>query len=317
MRRRRFIALAGMLAASPFSALAQESRKFRIGVLIHVGAESWRLVRSSLQDLGYVEGRNVSYEVRDSGARQPALAAMAADLVRLKVDLIITFQTPAAQAASEATTVIPIVMASVGDPVATGLVKSLAQPGGNITGFSGLTDLLGAKILDLVREIRPGAARVAVLANSADSFTPGFVRQIRDATGRVGMQAQVALVRGETEYDALFSEWSRAGVAAVILQPSLPRARAIDLAIRHRLPVAGPSVPIAEAGALFAYGANVRDQMTRTAVYVDRILKGEKPSNLPVQQPVVFELVINLRTARAIGLAVPNAVLARADRVIE
>jgi len=301
----------------PHWAFAQDPRRIKIGILIHQGASSWPILRSALRDLGYVEERNVSYEVRDSGARQAALAAMAADLVRLKVDLIVTFQTPAAQAASKATNVIPIVMASAGDPVATGLVKSLAQPGGNITGFSGLTDLLGAKLIELIREIRPGAARVAVLANSADSFTPGFVRQIGEAAGRVGMQALVAMVRNESEYDDVFAEWSRAGVAAVILQPSLPRARAIALAIRHRLPSALPSAAITDEGVLFTYGGKVRDQMVRTAVYVDRILKGEKPANLPVQQPTTFELMFNLRAARAIGLVVPNAVLARADRVIE
>ena len=256
-------------------------------------------------------------EVRSAEGKPNFLPALAAKLVRLKVDIIVAFQTPAVQAAKQATNTIPIVMAPAGDPVGTGLVASLARPGGNVTGASSTTAEVAAKTLELIREIRPAARSVAVLANVADPFTKPLLEQIQSAGRLLGIEIRPAMVRGPEEFDAAFAEWVKARVDAVIIQPSLPRKRAIDLALKHRLLSASPTRLFVEAGGLISYAASPRDNSRKAATYVDKILKGAKPADLPVEQPTKFELVVNLKTAKALGLKIPETILFRADRVIE
>ena len=314
-RRAVLIALGALMA--PLTGAAQQARVPRLGVLSIANAETvLGLLRKELRDLGYVEGQNLLIEVRSAEGKPDSLAALAADLVRLKVDILVALQTPAAQAAKEATNTIPIVI-SAGDPVGTGLITSLARPGGNITGMSGTVTELAAKNLEIIRGIRPAARRLAVLANAADPFTKLFLEQIHAAGRVLNIEIRPIMVRGPEEFDAAYAQWVKARVDAVIVQPSLPLKRAIDLALKHRLLSAAPNRGFAEAGGLFAYSSNVRDQYRKLAIYVDKILKGAKPADLPMEQPTRFELVINLKTARAIGLTIPQAILIRADEVIQ
>jgi putative ABC transport system substrate-binding protein len=273
---------------------------------------------AQLRNLGYVEGKNLVIESRWAEGINDRLPQLAAELVRIKVDIIVTFQTPAAQAAKQATDRIPIVMAPAGDPVGTGLVASLARPGGNITGFSVATAELAAKVLELIREILPPVKRVAVLANATDSFTKSFLGQIELAGRTLGVEIRTFVVHREEEFDAAFTAMDKARVGAVIIQGSLPHQRAVELALKHRFPSASSTTGgFAEAGGLMSYTASLADVYRGAAIYVDKILKGAKPADLPVQQPTKFELVINLRTAKQIGLKIPPNVLARTDKVIE
>ena len=318
MNRRRELLIAIGLLAVPRIGAAQLGRVPRIGVLANENWElQWGLFQDGLRELGYVEGKNVVFEFRAAEGKQGSLPGLAADLVRLKVDLIVALQTPAIQAAKQATRTIPIVMAGSADPVATGLVESLGRPGGNITGMSGTTAELGGKMLELIREIRPGVRRVGVLANATDPFTKTFVDQLRNGARILGIEVHPAMVRDEAEFDAVFAEWDKARMDAVVVQPSLPRKRAVELAIKHRLLAVSPFKPFVQAGGLISYAANARDQVRRAAVFVDRILKGAKPADLPVEQPTRFELVINLKTAKALGITIPQSVLLRADEVIQ
>lgn len=315
-RRELLIALAALTL--PLGGHAQQPKVARLGVLAATNpGPALPALREGLRELGYREGRNILFEVRIAHGKPDPLDAMAAELVRLKVDVIVAFQTPAVQAAKRATGTLPIVMQGAGDPVATGLIASLARPGGNITGTSGSSSELAAKNLEIFREIRPATKLVAVLANAGDPFTTPFLAHIQSAGRLMGMEIRPALVRGPQDYDAVFSEWAKARVEAVVLQPSLPRERAIELALKHRLLSNIPSLSFADRGTLFSYGVNPKETAGKTAIYVDKILKGAKPADLPVEQPTKFELVINLKTAKAIGVGVPRSVLARADRVIE
>jgi putative ABC transport system substrate-binding protein len=316
MRRRRLIALAG-LAVLPLPAWPQPKRTVTIGVLVGAEAEPFLgLLREGLRNHGYVEGRNLGIELRSAQGKLDALPALAAELVRLKVDVLVAWQTPAVQAAKQATREIPIVM-SAGDPVGTGLVASLARPGGNITGMTGTTAVMGAKTLELIREMLPSARRLGVLANAADPFTRVFVSQIEQAAPALAIEVHTFRVRGADEFGAAFAEMEKRRADAVVVQPSLPRAPAIELAMKHRLASVSATPAFPAAGGLLSYSANATEIYRGTATYVDRILKGAKPADLPVQQASTFELVINLKTARALGLAIPRAVLLRADRVIE
>lgn len=315
--RRELLILLGALAV-PLAGRAQSSRVPRLGVLGNANMEpGFGFFREMLRELGYIEGKNILMEIRSAEGRPNSLQVLAAELVRLKVDIIVAFQTPAVQAAKLATSTIPIVMGTAGDPVGTGLVASLARPGGNITGMSGTTAELAAKTLEIIRQIRPATARVGVLANLADSFTKTFLEQILGAGRNLGIDIRPAMVRGTEEFDAAFMQWAAMRVDAVIVQPSLPRKPAIDLALKHRLPSVSPSSPFADAGGLIGYSANPRDVSRKAATYVDRILKGAKPADLPVEQPTKFDLIVNLKTAKELGLTIPESVLFRADRVIE
>ena len=319
-RRRLLITLgAGALAVS-FAARVH-AKLARIGLLGPGSAasnENWvAALRANLRGLGYVEGSSLVIESRWAEGRNDRLPELAAELTRLNVDVIVALQTPAALAAKQATRTIPIVMASAADPVATGLIASLARPGGNVTGLSGAISELVAKNMELVRETLPSAKRVAVLVNAEDSFTASFLEQTRLAARALGMDLQAIMVRSEQSLDAGFDETARARTSAVLVQPSLPLKRAIELALKHRLPSVSPALGFADAGGLMVYTDRFDDRYREVASYVDKVLKGAKPADLPVRQPAKFELIINLKTAQRIGLTIPRELLARADRIIE
>jgi putative ABC transport system substrate-binding protein len=246
-----------------------------------------------------------------------ALPGLAAELVGAKADVIVTWLTPAVRAAKQATSQIPIVMAGAGDPVATGVVASLVRPGGNITGMAGVTAELAGKNVELIREMLPSAKRLAVLCNAVDSFTKPFLAQIEGAASGAGFELDRIMVNGNDELETSFPRMNKDGVDAVIVQPSLPTKRAAELALQVRLPAASPIEGFAREGGLISYAGRSSDQYRLAAAYVDKILKGSKPADLPVQLPTQFDLKINLKTARAIGLMVPPTMLARADEVIE
>ena len=321
MRRREFIILLGGAGAAwPLAARAQQPKVPKIGVLV-VGTPDpgpfWRLFREGLRDLGYIDGQTILFEFRSAGGKAGLLPELAADLVRLKVDIIVVWHTPTAHAAKQVTHEIPIVMADVGDPVGTGLVASLARPGGNVTGMAGVTAELAGKSVELIRDMMPSARHVAVLANATDPFRKPFLEQIELAARTVGVGLQPIMVGGGEELDAAFSRLSKERIDAVIVQPSLPTKRAAELALKHRLPAVSVPRWFAEEGGLMSYSARLADLYRQAAVYVDKILKGAKPADLPVQQPMRFELVINLKTAKALGLTIPPSVLVRADEIIQ
>ena len=318
-RRKLVIALGAGALTAPFGSFAQQQGKVRrIGLLFIANPEpSLSLLREGLRELGYLDGKNILFELRSAAGKPNLLPVLAAELVRLEVDIIVAFQTPAVRAAKQATNRIPIVMASAGDPVATGLVASLARPGGNITGMSSTTAELAGKTLELIREIRPAVKRVAVLANADDPFTKPFLAQIRAAAKNMSIELRSIMVRGPEEFDAAFEKWGSERVDAVIVQPSLPGKHAVELAVKRRLLLASPSRAFAEAGGLFSYTASLKERLHRVAVFVDKILKGAKPADLPVEQTTKFELVVNMKTAKALGIKIPDVVLLRVDKVIE
>jgi putative tryptophan/tyrosine transport system substrate-binding protein len=318
VKRRQFIInLLGGVAAWPVAWAQPAKKKARLGVLVVSGAEPFlSVLKQSLRDRGYVEGQNIQIELRSAQGKPDLLPVLAAELVRLKVDILVGWQTPSVHALKQATGEIPILMVA-GDPVATGLVASLARPGGNITGVSATTAAVGGKTLELIREMLPSAKRVAVLANAADPFTRPFLEQIQQAGPAMALDIRPWVVRGADEFSAAFLEMAKWRADAVIVQPSLPRDAAITLALKHRLPSVAPTTLFPEAGGLMSYAASIAGLYGEVAVYVDRILKGAKPADLPIQQPTTFELVVNLKTAKALGISVPRSLLLRADKVIE
>jgi putative ABC transport system substrate-binding protein len=238
------------------------------------------------------------------------------ELVRLKVAVIVAVNTPAVHAAKNATTTIPIVM-QAGDPVGTGLVASLARPGGNITGISSIAAELSGKRIELLRELIPGLTRVAVLIHGANPFAKPLVDEVQASTKRVGIQLQILDVRNPREVEAAFSAMTKERAGAVIVQTVLAAWQTAELALRHRLPSVYFQRQFVESGGLMSVGANLAEMHRRTATYVDKILKGAKPGDLPVEQPSRFEFVINLKTAKALGLTIPPSLLVRADQVVE
>lgn len=320
MRRRKFLGVLGATAAWPFAARAQQPDEVRrIGVLVlgNPNPEPFlKEFRNGLQKLGYVDGRNIQLEIRSAGAGASALPDAAADLVRLKADIIVAWQTPAATAAKQATAEIPIVM-SAGNPVETGLVASLSHPGGNVTGIDSFGAQLGGKCIELIRDTVPSVRRVAILANAADPFTKSFLAEIDKAANSVGIATQAFMHRPGDELDATFAAMRNNGAGAVIIQPTLLRQAAVDLALRHQLPSFSINRVLPATGGLMAYSGSLAPQAQEMAGYVDRILKGAKPSDLPVAQPTKFELVINLKTAKALGVTIPPKLLFTADEVIE
>jgi ABC-type uncharacterized transport system substrate-binding protein len=327
MERRSFISgiTVGLLAA-PLAAEAQPAGKVpRIGFLSPASSTSaphiLEAFRQGLRDFGYVEGQNIVVEYRWAEGGAERLPVLAAELVSLKVDVIVASGTPAPLAAKNATKTIPIVMASAGDPVGAGLVASLARPGGNVTGQSTLTPDLGRKRLQLVKELLPGVSRVAVLWNAANPYTVLLVREIEAAARTLKVQIQSLEVRGPDDFENVLPTAisGRAGALAVVDDPLTVsyRTRIVSFASQHRLPAIYGFREFAEAGGLMAFGANLADLYRRAPIYVDKILKGAKPADLPVEQPTKFELVINLKTAKALGLTIPPSLLQRADQVIE
>ena len=321
MKRRAFIAaLGGAVLACPLRAEAQSLKLPTIGMLALGNPNPEPFLdgmRKGLQTLGYVDGQNIRLEFRSAGGDASALPSAAAELVRIKVNIIVAWQTPAATAAKQATNEIPIVMAGVGDPLGTGLIASLARPGGNVTGTTAFGPELGGKNVELIREVIPSARRVAVLANLADPFTKPFLAQAELGGRTIGIEIHPIMLRSGEEYDAAFEEMRIKRIDAVIIQPSLLRHRAIELALKYRLPSFSIVRTLPETGGLMSYAANQAETFHETTLYVDRILKGSTAAELPVSQPDKFELVINLKTAKELGISISPSLLARADEVIE
>ena len=329
MHRRRFAhAMIASILALPLSSSAQRAPAVaRIGLLLPTSLSDPRTAqfldafRDGLRDLGYAEGRNITTERRFADEQWDRLPGLAADLVRAKVDLIVTYTTPAAQAAKQATSNIPIVVAAVIDPVAAGLVVSLAHPGSNITGLSQMVPELIAKHLEILKEVAPSISLVAVLGNPANPGTTPQVRHAQAAARALGMRVQPveARVPGEIENGFAAITRERAGAVVVLIDSMLidHRRRIVDLAARRRLPTVSATREIVDAGGLMSYGPSVRDMFRHAAIFVDKILKGAKPADLPVEQPTKFELVINLKTAKALGLTIPPSLRARADQMVQ
>jgi ABC-type uncharacterized transport system substrate-binding protein len=329
MDRRRFLltSLAGVLAA-PLGAGAQPvAKNARIGFLSPTSfsdpGNPRRLgaLRQGLKDLGYVEGQNIAIESRWAEGKYDRLPGLAVELVRVKVDVIVTYAPPAIQAAKQATTTIPIVMAGIIDPVATGFVASLARPAGNITGLSLMAPELVTKQFEILKDVVPSVSRVAVLGNPANTGTAPQLRRAQDAARALELQLQPLEARGPGEIDVAFGAMTRerAGAAIILVDAMLldHRKRIIDLAARRGLPAVYGLMDYADAGGLIAYASSDSDRFRRAAAFVDKILKGAKPADLPVEQPTRFELAINLKTAKALGLTIPPSLLLRADHVIE
>jgi putative ABC transport system substrate-binding protein len=327
LKRREFIALLGGAAVAwPLAARAQQAGKTpRIGY-IRAGTPNNDPFREEfvrgMRDLGYVEGRNIAYEFRHYGDDVESIAPLISDLLRAKVDIIVAGGTAAVRAAQAATQNIPIVMGAAADPVDIGLVAGLARPGGNTTGFSLLSTELTVKRLELLKEFMPQAVRIAILQQPANPAHPMFIKEIEATAGLLGFTYRILEVRGSEDFEPSFASmraWS-ADAIFVLDDPTFIASRAgiAETAARHRLPLICGFREMTEAGCLFSYSVSLKDMWYRSATYVDKILKGAKPSVLPVQQGTKFEWVINLKTARALGLDVPPpTLLARADAVIE
>lgn len=299
------------------------ARTARVGVLASsteaAFAANVEVFRRALQELGWVEGRNLALEVRYADTYQ-GLPDLAAELVRLNVDVIFAMASPAIRAAKQRTASVPIVMETLGDAVSTGLVPNLARPGGNVTGVSGFAPELTGKQLELIREILPRASRVALLANR-DNTATSVIRATEGAAARMAMQLHVVRIHQPAELDVAFETIARARANALVVAVdpmfSGQRRRLVELAARHRLPTAYGSGVFPEVGGLLSYGQHRSERFLRAAAYVDRILKGAKPGDLPVEQPSTFELVLNLKTARTLRLEIPSSVRLRANRLIE
>lgn len=322
MPRRAFMALiAGSLLAPPLAEPQPVGKVPRIGVLTftQIDAGFQQAFRQGLRDHGYVEGQNILIEWRAAEGRPDRAKALAVELVQLNVEVILANLTPAVQAAKDATSVIPIVMASAGDPVGTGFVASLARPGGNITGMTGISAELSGKRLELLRELIPGLTHVGFLINLGNPFAKTLVEETKAAAKRIGVQLHLMDVRRAPEVDAALLAMTKHRAGAVIVDGALtaPTWRAAALAVRHRLPSISNQRQFVDSGGLMSHGAQSADVYRRSASYVDRILKGAKPGDLPVEQPTRFELIINLKTAKTLGLTFPPSLLQRADRVIE
>jgi putative ABC transport system substrate-binding protein len=316
MKRRRVLAAATSAVAWPLASRAQAGKAFRVGVLVLGQPEPfWTIFRETLKDMGYVEGSNISFDFRSAESDPGRLDSLAAELVALNVDAIVAVQTPAALAAKKATRTIPVVLAGVGDAVATGLVASLARPEANLTGVSTATAELAGKSVELLKEILPAARRIAAIANAPDPFHKPFLGQLDKAGGQSGVDIEHVMIERESDLERVFA--GLAGMDAVIVQPSLSVKLTAGLALAHRLPSASASRRFPSAGGLLSYAANIQHIYRDSAFYLDRILKGARPGDLPVQGPVQIELVINLVTAKALGLTVPQSILIRADEVLE
>jgi len=323
IERRRFIEMiAGGLLAVPLAAEAQQARKVpRIGFLSD-SRQPWdEAFRLGLRELGYVAGENITIEYRYAEGKFERLPALAAEFVRLNVEVIVAGATQATSAAKQSTSVIPIVMAVTADPVGSGFVASLARPGGNITGLTSSSPDLSGKRFALLKETVPRLSRVSVLWNPGNPDNATQLREVESAAVALGVRLQSIEVRSSSDFDKAFSAIiSGRADALYALGDSLfasNRKRIVDFAAKNRLASMLATRVAVEAGALVAYGADFRDLFRRAAIYVDKILKGAKPSALPVEQPTKFELVINLKTAKALGLTIPPSLLARGDEVIQ
>jgi len=311
--------------ALPLAAEAQPAGKIpRIGFL-HYGSPGSSpevdAFRQGLRELGYIDGQNIAIEYRFASGRVEQLPELAAELVRLKVDVIVTPTTPASLAAKQATSTIPIVFAAVADPVGAGLIASFARPGGNITGVASISAELGGKRLELLKQVAPKASRVAVLYNPGDRANVLMLKDMQESAPALRLTLQPLEVRGPGEFEGAFVAMTRKraqalfGTAGVLTFEH--RKALVDLAAKNRIPAMWGHRQFVDAGGLMSYAVNWYDQLRRAATYVDKILKGAKPGDLPVEQPTKFELLINLKAAKAIGLTIPQSLLQRADEVIQ
>jgi putative ABC transport system substrate-binding protein len=314
-----------LLTLCVFAEAQQPAKIPRIGVLISaspsIASPRIQAFQQGLRELNYVEGKNLIIEYRYAEGRVETVPELTEELVRLKVDIIVTDTSNAIQAAKNATKAIPVVFTAANDPVGDGQVASLAKPGGNLTGFSLLAPEVNWKRLELLKEVTPKATRIAFLTRSGTAIVEQRFKEAEADAKGLGLQLQFLGAKGPDDLESAFDAAKQSGVQAVIVHPSTfavtNRARIIDLTAKNRLPAIYPSTPYAEAGGLMSYGPDIVDNNRRAAVYVDKILKGTKPADLPVQQPTKFEFVINLKAAKQIGLTIPPNVLARADRVIK
>jgi len=322
------VAVLGLLLTAPLAADAQQAGKVpRIGFL-SLTSPSDRpplldAFRQGLREVGWVEGQNIVIDYRYAEGRVDRLPDLAAELVRLKVDLIVASAgTQVATAAKNATETIPIVMIFVRDPVGNGLIASLARPGGNVTGVSGSAGLeIFAKQLELLKETVPKIRRLAILSNPTNAYHQLAIREVNVAARSLGVQLQLLGARGPNEFDGAFAAMAKERVGALLVLSDAifgyHQTRLVDLAARSRLPAAYSVRDYVEAGGLMSYGPSILDSYRQAATYVDRILKGAKPAELPVEQPSKYELVINLKTAKVLGLTIPPSLLARADEIIQ
>jgi putative ABC transport system substrate-binding protein len=323
--RRAFLLTMWLGLLAPTTAEAQAVKVWRIGYLDQGSAEGAKAYveafRQGLRDLGWVEGKNIAMEVRFAEGKTDRLPALAADLVRLKVDVIVTSSTPAALAAKRATTTIPIVIGFAADPVGSGIVRSLARPGGNITGWTHQGLELREKYLELLKEAVPRATRFGVLWNPANPVHQSSMKVIEAAAQRLKVELYLMGVQDSKELEGAFSALAGKRADALIVYPDGlfldQKALIVSLAARRRLPAMYGIREYVEAGGLMAYGTNLSQMYRLGASLVDKILKGAKPADLPVEQPTKFELVINLKTAKALGLTIPPSLLGRADQVIQ
>ena len=325
MERRRFIeVIAGGFVAAPLAAEAQQAGK--VPRIAYIRAEAppaadIEAFRQGLREHGYVEGKNIVVEYRWADGNEERLRAIVAELIRVKVDLIVASAPAAARAAKEAATTIPIVMVLVADPVAFGFVASLARPGGNVTGFAFLLPELSGKRLQLLKDAIPRLSRVAVLWNAANPYKAFDLKEVQAVAEALNVAVRTLPVRGPDDFAHAFEAAIASGAGGLITLDDPftigHRTRIVSLALKYRLPALYGVRPFADAGGLMSYGPDRFDQNRRAATYVDKILRGAKPADLPVEQPTKFELVINLKTAKALGLTIPPSVLGRADQVIE
>jgi ABC-type uncharacterized transport system substrate-binding protein len=323
---RLVVTLALVILTAPLASDAQPPGKSRrVGILTAVTAPTIEplhaLLRQELRERGYVEGQHIVLESRSAEGHYERLPALAAQLVALPVAVLVTWGTPAAVAATQVTSTVPIIFLAVGDPVGSGIVASLAQPGGNVTGVTNLTAELSAKQLELLKEIVPGLRQVAVLLNPRNPVSALQLHWTELAAQALGVQLHVVKVHDPSEFEAAFVSMTRerAGALTVLADTMFlsQRRQIADLAVQHRLPAMFNWREYAEAGGLVAYGPRLADQWQRAAYYVDRILQGTKPADLPVEQPTKFELVISLKTAQALGITMPPSLLLLADEVMQ
>ena len=324
MRRRSFVAFIGFILAAPLASIAQQGKIPRVGFLISetFSGQASRVdaLRAGLRELGYVEGKNIMIELRPAGGNYGRLPALATELIDLKVDVLVAFGGKAVLAAKAATTTIPIVVPSSGDPVAMGIVGGLAHPGGNITGNAMFSMELSAKRIEILKEALPRIVRVGAVLNAANPSSRLAFDAMRAAAEASKLELREFKLRSPKELDSIFSEMAKGRIGAIVVSTDTffqANAKAIaDLAAKRRLPAVGAAA-FADAGGLIGYGVNDAALYTRAAYFVDRILKGAKPAELPVERPTRFELVVNMKTAKALGVKIPQTLLVRADRVIE
>jgi len=327
MNRRAFIAMVGgSILTTPLTGEPQQPGKLqRIGVLSIFSStdaarsSSLEAFRQSLRELGWVEGQNITIDYRFAEGRFERLPQLAAELVRLNADVLVASLTPTAVAAKNATTTIPIVMINGNDPVRLGLVASLARPGGNVTGvaYSVGMDIFG-KILELLKEAVPNIRRVAIISDSRSPVQPLQLESVKSAARSLRLELQLLEVRGPSDFDGAFAAMARERAGAYLnLAVVFDRVRLAELAVKHRLPSVYGNRTDVESGGLMSYGPDLIAQYRRATFFVDKILKGTKPADLPVEQPTKFELVINLKTAKALGLTIPQSILVRANEIIQ